>query len=73
MEGVTVERGSAVSELIGVADDFAARALLQEAIRDRARPGTAVHHMHAHSATLWRQAESTLRALIQELEPGRAG
>jgi hypothetical protein len=68
MEAVAVERGSAVSELIGVADDFAARAIMQEASRDRARPGTAVHHVHAHSATLWRQAESTLRARIRELE-----
>jgi hypothetical protein len=32
-----------------------------------------VHHLHAHSATLWRQAESSLRARIEELELGSPG
>ena len=70
MTGVQVEQATWVSALAGVADDFAARALAQEACRDRARPGTAVHHVHAHSATLWRQAEASLRARIAELEAG---
>ena len=68
MTGVTVERASVISELAGIADDFAARAQKQETCRDRARPGTGVHHVHAHSATLWRLAESSLRVRIQELE-----
>lgn len=67
MTGVQVERAPWVSVLGSIADDFAARALAQEVCRDRARPGTAVHHLHAHSATLWRQAESSLRAQIDEL------
>lgn len=62
-----VDGPPAISALSSVADDFAARALAQELFRDRARPGTAVHHLHAHSATLWRQAESSLRAQIEEL------
>jgi hypothetical protein len=61
-----------IAELTLAADDFAARALLQEACRDRARPGTGVHHQHAHSATLWRLAEGCLRARIQQLELGEA-
>ncbi|MEO5664340.1 MAG: hypothetical protein ABIR39_13750 [Nocardioides sp.] len=68
MTGVTGERASVISEFVGIADDFAARAQVQEARRDRARPGTGVHHLHAHSATLWRLAESSLRVRIQELE-----
>jgi hypothetical protein len=67
----TVEaRDTAISALMCVADDFAARALAQEASRDRARPGTGVHHLHAHSATLWRQAEGSIRSRIAELELG---
>lgn len=62
-----VDGPPAISALSSVADDFAARALAQELFRDRARPGTAVHHLHAHSATLWRQAECSLRAQIEEL------
>lgn len=62
-----VDGSPAISALSSVADDFAARAEAQEASRDRARPGTAVHHLHAHSATLWRQAEISLRAMIEEL------
>ena len=68
MAEVTVERASAVIELGIVADDFAARAHTQETNRDRARPGTSVHHLYAHSATLWRLAESSLRARIHEIE-----
>ncbi len=61
-------RTTAITALRSAADDFAARALAQEASRDRARPGTGVHHMHAHSATLWRQAEVSIRSRIRELE-----
>ena len=60
-----------IGELADVADAFAARAREQEALRDRARPGTMVHHHHAHSATLWRSAEASLRARMGELELGR--
>ena len=70
--GVTVQGVSVITELTIAADEFAARALLQEACRDRARPGTGVHHQHAHSATLWRLAEGCLRARIQQLELGGA-
>jgi hypothetical protein len=62
------QRAAVLGALAGAADDFAARARVQEAFRDRARPGTGVHHMHAHSATLWRQAEGSLRSRIAELE-----
>ena len=62
------ERSAAISELVVAADDFAARATMQEACRDRARPGTGMHHQHAHSATLWRVAERQLRDRIRELE-----
>jgi hypothetical protein len=72
MTEVTVERASVIVMLGGVADDFAARAQTQETCRDRARPGTGVHHLHAHSATLWRLAESSLRARIRELESASA-
>lgn len=69
MTAVTAdERPSAISELIAAADDFAERARLQEARRDLSRPGTGVFHQHAHSATLWRQAEDRLRTQIRELE-----
>lgn len=68
MSVVTVDpRSQVIIELVGAADDFARRAQAQEARRDRARPGTAAHHQHAHSATLWRLAEKTLRARIDEL------
>ena len=69
MWGTTIDQGTAaISELIAAADDFAERARMQEACRDRARPGTGVFHQHAHSATLWRQAEQRLRAQVRELE-----
>ena len=64
----TDERAAAISELMGAADLFAARALLQETCRDRSRPGTVLHHQYAHSATLWRLAEQSLRTRIRELE-----
>lgn len=68
MSSTTVETtASAITELIAAADDFAQRARLQETLRDRARPGTAVFHQHAHSATLWHQAEERLRAQAREL------
>jgi hypothetical protein len=60
-------RAAIVRELLDVADAFAARAAAQEVCRDRARPGTAAQHVHAHSATLWREAEASLRARIGAL------
>ena len=62
------ERTAAIRELMVAADDFAERAQMQEACRDRSRPGTGLHHQHAHSATLWRLAEGRLRIRIRELE-----
>lgn len=62
------ERSAAIIELMTAADDFAERAQIQEACRDRSRPGTGPHHQHAHSATLWRLAERRLRTRIRELE-----
>ena len=62
------EPGAAIDALISAADEFAERAQLQETCRDRSRAGTASHHQHAHSATLWRQAEQRLRTRILELE-----
>ena len=62
------ETATVVRELALAADSFAARAEEQERCRDRARPGTAVQHRHAHSATLWRTAERCLRTRIEELE-----
>ena len=62
------ETATVIRELARAAEAFAQRAQEQEACRDRARPGTAVQHRHAHSATLWRLAESSLRARIIELE-----
>jgi hypothetical protein len=59
-----------ICALADAADTFAARAREQEVLRDKARPGTMVHHHHAHSATLWRSAEGSLRARIGELELG---
>ena len=68
------ETATVIRELALAADAFAARALEQEACRDRARPGSAVQHRHAHSATLWRLAEHSLRArmgeLAEDLRPG---
>ena len=66
------ERYAVICALVDAADSFAVRAQEQEALRDRVRPGTAVHHLHAHSATLWRSAESSLRVRVAELtlEPG---
>lgn len=58
------ERTSADRVLAEAAEAFAARALEQEVLRDRARPGTMVQHHHAHSATLWHSAEAILRARI---------
>lgn len=69
MRGTTIDpQTSAISELVAAAEDFARRARLAEACRDRARPGTGVFHQHAHSATLWRQAEGRLRTQVRELE-----
>lgn len=69
MSGLRIdERTAAISELMVAADEFARRAEAQETSRDLSRPGTGVHHQHAHSATLWRLAEQTLRARIRELE-----
>ena len=64
------ERTAVVCALADAADAFAVRAHEQEVLRDRARPGTMVHHHHAHSATLWRSAEGSLRARIHELGLG---
>ena len=66
--GAVDEGMSVVGVLVAAADDFAARALAQEERRDRAQPGTGGHHLHAHSATLWRLAEGCLRARIEQLE-----
>jgi hypothetical protein len=66
------ETATVIRELARAAEVFAQRAQEQEACRDRARPGTAVQHRHAHSATLWRLAESSLRARISELEAAPA-
>lgn len=69
MRRMTVDqRSAAIRELVRAADHFAARALLQEACRDRSRPGTGMHHQHAHSATQWRIAEQELRARVRALE-----
>jgi hypothetical protein len=62
------ETATVIRELERAAEAFAQRAQEQEGCRDRARPGTAVQHRHAHSATLWRLAEASLRARIGELE-----
>lgn len=70
--GAIDERSAVIGVLADAADVFAARAVDQEAFRDRARPGTAAHHVHAHSATLWREAESCLRTRISELEIDQA-
>lgn len=67
------ESATVIRELTLAADAFALRAQEQEACRDRARPGTAVQHRHAHSATLWRMAEKSLRSRIQELVAGSVG
>ena len=70
MTAGALDQGTSVLGVLTVAaDDFAARAQAQEDRRDRARPGTGVHHLHAHSATLWRQAEAALRSRILELQP----
>ncbi len=55
------------------AADFAERAQMHEAYRDRSRPGTGSQQEHAHSATLWPLAERRLRTRIHELDltPGR--
>lgn len=69
MNGGTIdELTGVVRELQDAADDFAERALAQEARRDSAPPGTGAHHQFAHSATLWRTAERRLRTRIEELE-----
>jgi hypothetical protein len=64
------ERTAVVCALADAADAFAVRAHEQEVLRDRARPGTMVHHHHAHSATLWRSAEASLRTRISEVGAG---
>ncbi|GAA5113055.1 hypothetical protein GCM10023339_16890 [Alloalcanivorax gelatiniphagus] len=66
--GALHEGTPVVGVLVAAADDFAARARVQEERRDRARPGTSGHHVYAHSATLWREAETTLRRRIAELQ-----
>ena len=69
MTGLTIDqRTAAIIELMDAAHDFAERAQMQETYRDRSRPGTGLHHQHAHSATLWHLAERTLRHRIRELE-----
>lgn len=67
------ETATVIRELTVAADAFAVRAQEQEVCRDRARPGTAVQHRHAHSATLWRLAEKSLRTRIAELSAGSVG
>ena len=67
MTAVMLDETATVIRAARAAEAFAQRAQEQEACRDRARPGTAVQHRHAHSATLWRFAESSLRARISEL------
>ena len=66
--GTFDDRTGVIRELQDAADDFAERALAQEARRDSAPPGTGAHHQFAHSATLWRAAERRLRTRIEELE-----
>ena len=66
--GTFDDRTGVIRELQDAADDFAERALAQEARRDSAAPGTGAQHQFAHSATLWRTAESRLRTRIEELE-----
>jgi hypothetical protein len=74
MRGTTLDQQSrTIRELVAAAEDFAGRARLEEARRDAARPGTGVFHQHAHSATLWRQAEARLRTQVRELELGSGG
>ena len=73
MTGEADERTTAISVLMDAAEEFAQRALAQELSRDRARPGTGPHHQHAHSATLWRLAERTIRTRIHELELDSSG
>jgi hypothetical protein len=74
MRGIAIDdRTAAISELVTAADDFAQHAQQQETCRDRARPGTGVFHQHAHSATLWRQAEERLRSQARELELSSGG
>lgn len=69
MTVVTVdERAAAICVLTDAADAFATRAEDHESLRDKARAGTAVQQLHAHSATLWRQAEGSLRIRISDLE-----
>jgi hypothetical protein len=63
---------AAIGELLVAAEDFAERARAQEVCRDLSRPGTGRHHQHAHSATLWRMAERTLRDRVVELSTGDA-
>ena len=72
MTAVTASRDDTeLSALLALADDFAARAVAQEVCRDRAHPGTVVHHQYAHSATLWRSAERALRVRALELASER--
>lgn len=66
--GTFDDRTGVIRELQEAADDFAERAQDQEARRDSAAPGTGAQHQFAHSATLWRAAESRLRTRIDQLE-----
>lgn len=69
MRGTTIDQeNNPIRQLVAAAEDFAERARAEETLRDRARPGTGVFHVHAHSATLWRQAEVRLRTQVRELE-----
>lgn len=70
MEGTSPGRQAAVRELLAVAEAFAELARAQEVRRDRSRPGTGLHHRHAHSATLWHSAEQALRTRAAELQLG---
>lgn len=74
MRRTTIDQESTtIRELVAAAEDFAERARAEEARRDQARPGTGVLHHHAHSATLWRQAEVRLRTQVRELELSSGG
>jgi hypothetical protein len=66
------EMTAVVRELAQAADTFAGRAAVQERLRDAARPGSAVQHHHAHAATLWRCAETSIRERIGALSASPA-
>jgi hypothetical protein len=74
MRGTTIDQENrTIGQLLAAAEDFAERARVEEARRDRERPGTGVFHHHAHSVTLWRQAEVRLRTQVRELELSSGG